>query len=286
LETVTLSADRVLPLRRSVVDGLADVSSTRSATTLPMMTSLWVDTHCHLQLSSLPVEGLLERAADVEWMVVPGIDLDSTAAAEALAGQHPERLLFTAGLHPHDASEWPEQRDGLAPFFEKAAAVGEIGLDFYRNLSPREAQIEAFRDQIRIGLELGKPLVVHVRDAFRDSFEIVDELGAGSQTVLHCWTGGPKWTKRFMELGVTFSFAGPIAFETGDTVRRAAAVVPPGRAMVETDTPYLSPPPFRGQDNEPARVALVGRALAGVWGMDVDEVARLTSETATRVFRS
>ena len=286
MEAVTLSAGRVLPLRRSVVDGLADVSSTRGATTLPMMTSTWVDSHSHLQLSSTSPGELLARANDVEWMVVPGIDLDSTAAAEALAGQHPERLLFTAGLHPHDASKWPEQRDGLAPFFEKAAAVGEIGLDFYRNLSPREAQIEAFRDQIRIGLELGKPLVVHVRDAFRDSFEIIDELGAGSQTVLHCWTGGPKWTKRFMELGVTFSFAGPIAFETGETVRRAAAVVPPGRAMVETDTPYLSPPPFRGEDNEPARVALVGRALAGVWGMDVDEVARLTSETATRVFRS
>jgi len=285
LEAVTLSAGRVLPLRRSVVDDLADVSSPRSATTLPMMT-LWVDTHCHLQLSSQPVEELLARANDVEWMVVPGIDLDSTAAAEALAEQHSERLLFTAGLHPHDASKWPDQRDGLAPFFEKASAVGEIGLDFYRNLSPREAQFEAFRDQIRIGMELKKPLVVHVRDSFRESFEIIDDLDAGLQTVLHCWTGGPKWTKRFMELGVTFSFAGPIAFETGDTVRRAASVVPPGRAMVETDTPYLSPPPFRGEDNEPARVALVGRALAGVWGMDVDEVARLTSETATRVFRS
>jgi TatD DNase family protein len=236
------------------------------------MTVSWVDTHCHLQLSPQPAADLLARAQAVDWIVVPGVDLESTVAAEQLALEYPDRLLFTAGLHPHDAKAWPDQRDGL-------------GLDFYRNLSGREAQLQAFRDQIGIGVELGKPLVVHVRDAFQDSFAILDELGVGEQTVLHCWTGGPKWTKRFMELGVTFSFAGPIAFETGDTVRRAAAVVPPGRALVETDTPYLSPPPFRSEDNEPARVALVGEALAGVWGLEIDEVARITSETAARVFR-
>ena len=144
--------------------------------------------------------------------------------------------------------------------------------------------MSAFRDQIQVGIDLDKPLVVHVRDSFRETFEILDELGVGPRTVLHCWTGGPKWTKRFMELGVIFSFAGPVAFETGDTVRRAAAVVPPDRAIVETDTPYLSPPPYRGEENEPARVALVGEALAGVWGVEPDEVARITTETATRIF--
>jgi len=275
-----------LPLGPSVAEVSIVVSKFLAALRSRPMTSRWVDTHCHLQLSSQPSGDLLERAGDVAWIVVPGIDIESTASAEQLVEKHPDRLLFTAGLHPHDASKWVEQREGLSPYFMRAAAIGEIGLDFYRNLSPREDQIQAFRDQIRVGLDLRKPLVVHVRDAFRDSFEIIDEMGAGNQTVLHCWTGGPKWTKRFMELGVTFSFAGPIAFETGDTVRRAAAVVPPGRAMVETDTPYLSPPPFRHDDNEPARVALVGAALAKVWGVDVDEVARLTSETATAVFKS
>ena len=255
-------------------------------TTLTLMSPRWVDTHCHLQLSPRPAEDLIDRAAQVAWMVVPGVDVESTAAAAQLAERYPQRLLFTAGLHPHDARKWPEQREELTDVFEKAAAVGEIGLDFYRNLSSRESQIEAFRDQIRAGLDLDKPLVVHVRDAFRESFEIIEEMGAGRRTVLHCWTGGPKWTKRFMELGVMFSFAGPIAFETGDTVRLAAAVVPPGRALVETDTPYLSPPPFRNEDNEPGRVALVGEALAGVWGMDADEVAEITSENATKVFRS
>ena len=237
-----------------------------------------------LQLSSQSADELLDRATDVAWIVVPGVDLASTAAAEELARRHPDRLLFAAGLHPHDAAKWPDQRDDLAGFFDRSVAIGEIGLDFYRNLSPRDEQLTAFRDQIQVGIELDKPLIVHVRDSFRDTFEILDELAAGPRTVLHCWTGGPKWTKRFMELGVTFSFAGPVAFETGDTVRRAAAVVPPERAMVETDTPYLSPPPFRGEDNEPARVALVGEALAAVWGLEADEVARITTATATRIF--
>jgi TatD DNase family protein len=245
----------------------------------------WVDTHCHLQLTEQPVGDLLGRAVDVDWMVVPGIDLESTGAARRLAEERPDRLLFTAGLHPHEASRWAEQRDGLGEHWEAAAAIGEIGLDFYRDLSPRAAQLDAFRDQIKIGLDLGKPLVVHVRDAFREAFDIISATASGSQTVLHCWTGGPKWTRRFLELGVMFSFAGPITFETGDTVRLAAAVVPPHRALVETDTPYLSPPPFRHEDNEPARVALVGAALADVWGMKVTEVARVTTENASGVFR-
>ncbi len=249
------------------------------------MTPRWVDTHCHLQLSSSAPEDLLSRAVDVDWIVVPGVDLASSVAAEELAARHGDRLLFTAGLHPHDARKWNEQRGDLMELYRRAAAVGEIGLDFYRNLSPRDDQVRAFRDQLRIGLDLEKPLVVHVRDAFREAYDIIEELEAGGRTVLHCWTGGTRWTKRFLELGAVFSFAGPIAFETGDTVRRAAAIVPPGKAMVETDTPYLSPPPFRHEDNEPARVALVGEALAEVWGMTADETARLTSATASAVFR-
>lgn len=244
----------------------------------------WVDSHCHVQLSPEPAGGLIERAVNVEWMMVPGVDVVSSEAAADLARKYPGRVKYAAGLHPHDARKWPEQRARLEEMFGQADAVGEIGLDFYRNLSSPEDQARAFRDQIGSGLELGKPLIVHVRDSFQATFDILEETGAGPSTVLHCWTGGPKWTKRFLELGVTFSFAGPVAFETGDTVRRGAALVPPDRAMVETDTPYLSPPPHRGEDNEPARVALVGAALAKVWEMPVEEVAASTSSTAAGVF--
>ena len=243
---------------------------------------MWVDTHCHLQMTDPQI---LDRASDVDWVLVPGIDAASSRQAQSLSIGDPDRVSWSAGLHPHDAEKWPEQREELSVLAADAAAVGEIGLDFYRNLSSREAQVEAFRDQLALAEQLDKPAIVHCRDAFSDVFETVGSLGDPTRVVLHCWTGGPKWSKRFAELGVTFSFAGPVAFETGDTVRRGAAVLDPSTVMVETDTPYLSPPPFRGEPNEPARVALVGEALASVWGLDVADVARSTSARAARVFR-
>jgi TatD DNase family protein len=249
------------------------------------MGSYWVDTHCHLQLDPRPPAELLDRAGAVEWLVVPGIDLSSSGEALALASSLPGRVLATAGLHPHDATLWPEQAEGVARLAEKAAAVGETGLDFYRNLAPRHHQFDSFRDQLRLAESLHKPIVVHCRDAFDAIYEVLGSESPTGPVVLHCWTGGPRWTRRFLEFPSTvFSFAGPVAFETGDTVRRGAALVPPERAMVETDTPYLSPPPFRGEPNEPARVALVGEALARVWGCTPQEVAVSTSSTASLVF--
>jgi TatD DNase family protein len=229
---------------------------------------------------------LLDRAAavGVDWVVCPGTDAAGSAESARLAAEFPGRVLSTAGLHPHEAVRWSEERDRIAELAGDASAIGECGLDFYRNLSPREEQRAAFRDQLALAKELDKPIIVHCRDAFTEVFEDV-EAAAHDRVVLHCWTGGPKWSRRFSELGVTFSFAGPVTFEGGDTVRRGAAVVDPARTMIETDTPYLTPPPDRRAPNEPANVVRVGEALAAVWGLDVDEVARLTTAEATRVFR-
>jgi len=126
---------------------------------------------------------------------------------------------------------------------------------------------------------------VHCRDAFSDVFALLEETGTSGRAILHCWTGGPRWTRRFRDLGVTFSFAGPITYPTGDTVRRAAAEAPIERTMVETDTPFLTPPPHRELPNEPANVVRVGEALAAVWGVAASEVARSTSAVAERGFR-
>ncbi len=244
----------------------------------------WIDTHCHLQLAGEDPARLLDRAATVRAVIVPGVDLETSRQAADLARRHPARVRHSAGLHPHEASRWPAERDRLVEMMEDAVAVGETGLDFYRNLSPPDAQRSSFVDQLRVARQLQKPLIVHCRDAFREVYEVLGEEGAGPWVVLHCWTGGPKWSRRFAGLGVTFSFAGPVAFETGDTVRRGAAVIDPATVMVETDTPYLSPPPHRGEDNEPARVSLVGAALASVWDMGVEEVAAATTARATSVF--
>ena len=245
----------------------------------------WVDTHCHLQLDERPPDDLLGRADAVEWLVVPGIDAASSQAARELALRHPGRLEWSAGLHPHDAERWPVESEEIARLAAAAAAVGETGLDYYRGLAPVEAQRESFRAQLELATELDKPIIVHCRDAFADVYDLIEATGTGDRAVLHCWTGGRRWTRRFLELGVVFSFAGPLAFETGETIRLAAELVPPDRAMVETDTPYLAPPPHRGEPNEPAFVAFTGAVLAGIWSIEPEEAARLTAATAGRVFR-
>ena len=244
----------------------------------------WVDTHCHLQLDGRDPAELLADAPEVDWVVVPGVDAASSLASLKLAASFPGRVLAAAGLHPHDASRWPEERVEIESLAADAAAVGETGLDFYRDLSPREDQEAAFRDHIELAVEMDKPLIVHCRDAFGRIHEILEETGEGPRAILHCWTGGRRWTRRFLDLGVTFSYAGPIAFETGETIRLGAELVPPRRALVETDTPYLTPPPHRGEPNQPAWVALVGAALAEVWGVAPEEAAAFTSANAARVF--
>lgn len=246
----------------------------------------WVDTHCHLQLDERVPAEMLARADDVDWVVVPGVDAASSADSIRLASEFPGRVVATAGLHPHDASLWPEQSRAIEEMAGDVAAIGETGLDFYRSLSPREDQIESFRAQLELATGRDLPIIVHCRDAFADVHNLIESTSTGERAVLHCWTGGRKWTKRFLELGVTFSFAGPVAFETGETIRLGAELVPPERAMVETDTPYLAPPPHRGQPNEPAWVALVGGALARVWGISTAEVAEATSANARRIFRT
>ena len=190
--------------------------------------SSWVDTHCHLQLDGRDPVELMDRASSVAWMVVPGVDLESSIASIELANDHPHRLRPTAGLHPHDAELWPDQADAIAALMPRVAAVGETGLDFYRNLAPRGAQIDSLRDHIGLARDNDLPLIVHCRDAFADTYDLLAAAELGERAVLHCWTGGTRWTKRFDELGVTFSFAGPVAFETGETIRLGAVHADPG----------------------------------------------------------
>jgi len=246
----------------------------------------WVDGHCHLHLAGQDPAELLGRAAasGVAWLVCPGTDAAGSEEALRLAAAHPGVVFAAAGLHPHDASRWPQDGESIARLAARAVAVGECGLDFYRDLSPRRDQVAALQAQFALARDLDKPLILHCRDAFAELYDEVEAAGVGPRTVLHCWTGGADWTRRFAPLGVTFSFAGTITYPTGEATREAAAVAPPERTMVETDTPYLTPPPRRNAPNEPANVVAVGRALAEVWGVAPEEVARTTSATAARVF--
>jgi TatD DNase family protein len=246
----------------------------------------WVDSHCHLYAADGTPEVILERAhvAGVEWLMCPGIDLETSLEARLIAQRHPDRVIWAAGLHPHDASAWNDQGARIAALISEADAVGECGLDYYRNLSPRPVQRQVFRTQLELAAALDKPIIVHCRDAFSDIHEDLTAAQLGAKVILHSWTGGPKWTKRFLDLGVTFSYAGMVTYPTADTLRRAVAVTPPERCMVETDTPYLPPQTHRDQTNEPAFVTETGAALAAVWGIAVGEVASITAATAQRVF--
>lgn len=250
------------------------------------MTEGWVDSHAHLYMHPDGPQALLDRAAEagISWVMCPGVDLATSLEARAVAAAHPDRVLWSAGLHPHDATRWPEEREAIADLVSEAAGVGECGLDFYRNLAPREAQIEAFADQIALAAEHGKPLIVHCRDAFSEVYEMLAEAGLGERAVLHCWTGGSRWTRRFAALGVTFSLAGALTYTTAESLRIAARFVPRDRTMLETDTPYLTPEPHRAEPNEPARMLLTARALAEVWGVAISDVAASTTATAQRVF--
>jgi TatD DNase family protein len=246
----------------------------------------WVDSHCHLFGSDESVDVLLERAdrAGVDWAMCPGINLETSLEARHISLAHPGRVIWAAGLHPHDASSWNEQSSRLEALTTEADAIGECGLDYYRDLSPRPVQRRVFRAQLELARELAKPIIVHCRDAFADVYQDLEEAALGEKAILHSWTGGPRWTKRFESLGVTFSFAGMVTYPTADTVRRAVAVAPPERCMVETDTPYLPPQAHRDLANEPAFVPLTGAAVAEVWGMGLTEAAAVTSATARRVF--
>lgn len=248
----------------------------------------WVDTHCHLFLADEPAEDVLERAAHhgVAWAVCPGVDLATSLEARRLAVAMSDRVLWTAGLHPHDATSWTTVSGRLSTLMAEADAIGECGLDYYRELSPRSVQRDVFRIHLDMAAASAKPVVIHCRDAFSDVFVALESAQLGERAVLHCWTGGPRWTRRFADLGVTFSFAGPVTYATGNTLRLGAATAPPERCLVETDMPYLTPEPHRGQPNEPAYLPLIGAALAEVWGVDIADVARLTTAAATRVFGS
>lgn len=250
------------------------------------MTATWVDSHCHLFYLDESPGAVLDRAAaaGVGRVVIPGVDLESSLQARRIAHEEGPRAQWSAGLHPHDADKWLLEGGRLEALAAEAIAIGECGLDFYRNLSPRDAQFDAFRAQLQLAKHLDKPIIVHCRDAFAEVFAELEDAALGEHAILHCWTGGPRWTKRFRDLGVTFSYAGPITFEGGDTVRLGAAEAPPEQTMVETDTPYLTPPPQRRDLNEPANVVAVGLALAGIWGLSPAEVAGVTTANAERVY--
>jgi TatD DNase family protein len=250
-----------------------------------------IDTHSHLnhQDFASDVEETLRRAADagVDRIIVPGYDLPSSRRAVELAQEH-ERIYATVGVHPHDAKTFDP--DALAEIramvvVEKVVAIGEIGLDFHYDFSPRDRQMEAFILQAQLAGEFEIPLVVHTREAAPEVVDVLTSVGVGpAGGVMHHFSGDEAFARQAFDLGLLIGIAGPLTYKKNEELRETVRRVGVERLVVETDAPYASPVPFRGKRNEPAYVAIVAEKVAEITGVALDEVAARTTENAERVF--
>ncbi len=257
-----------------------------------------IDTHAHLHDAAFDSdrEAILDRAreAGVGAVVTVGSDLAESRAAVDLARRH-EGVWATVGIHPHDADQWgPGARAELVRLASDAStvAIGEIGLDFFRNLSPPELQRCAFQYQLGLAAELELPVVIHSREADAEMEPILTawaeklpRRAVQPVGVLHCFSGDADLALRYACLGFTISFAGVVTYPKNDALREAARLVPAESIVVETDCPYLTPQFKRGQRNEPAYVAETARFIAELRGVSVDVFARTTLANGFRLFR-
>ncbi len=257
---------------------------------------MFVDSHAHIDGEEFDADRdevvARARAAGVRAMLNVGTGDPhggNFERAVAVAEKY-EGIYAAVGVHPHDAKLFDEAAERLLlRLLEsggRVVALGEIGLDFHYDHSPRDVQREVFRRQLRLARELRKPVVIHSREADEETVEILREewSGAGLGCVMHCFGGSVWMAERVVEMGFYVSFAGNVTFKKAEALRDAARGVPPGRLLIETDCPFLSPVPFRGRRNEPAHVVETARFLAELRGVSHEELGRVTSENFFRLF--
>src|SRR5262249_16773821 len=257
----------------------------------PILTMI-IDSHCHLDFPdfSEDLDGIIARAraAGVGRMVTISTRIKRHAQVLAIAEKFPE-VFCSVGTHPHYAYEELDiDAQALATLAKhpKVVAIGEAGLDYFRNTSPRDAQAAGFRQHIAAARTTGLPLVIHSRDCDADMAQILrEESGKGAfPAVLHCFTGGRELAFAAIDLGHYVSVTGILTFKNSDALREVAAALPPDRILVETDAPYLAPLPYRGKRNEPAYVVETAKVLADVQSVSVDEITHRTTENFYRLF--
>jgi len=244
------------------------------------------DTHCHLGYNAEdPAEATANaQAAGVSRLLTVGIDLASSRRARDLARAQPT-IFHSAGLHPNSARQLAEDWQGLDQLARESScvAIGETGLDYYRDHATPDEQKTALRSHLQLAVELKMPVIIHTRDAFQDIF---DELAAfpSVQGVLHCFSGGIEEARRALELDYYLSFAGPITYPRNQALRAAAAFAPEDRILVETDAPFLPPQKWRGQPNQPSYIVETVERLADVRKISFDDAARITTSNGRRLF--
>ncbi len=252
---------------------------------------MFIDTHTHLFLPNYngEVGEVIQRAKDsgVDYMIVPATNLATAAEAIKLAEKY--NFIYAAvGVHPHDTQEWNDDLllliDELAKH-NKVVAIGEIGLDYYYDFSPREKQIHAFEKQIELALNNNLPVIIHNREADDDTIEIIRRYkNAGLRAQFHCYAGGINEARELIEMGHFISFTGNITYTKADDLRKVLSRVDIENLLLETDSPFMTPKPHRGKRNEPAYISLVAEKIAEVHNLSVEDVARTTTHNAFKLF--
>lgn len=250
------------------------------------------DSHCHLENGrfeeDLPEVLARMKDAGVNRSILAGSDMETSEQIVALTKEH-AHVYGVVGIHPHDAKTWTDDcADRLAQWVkeERIVGIGEIGLDYYYDHSPRGVQKEVFVKQLLLARELDMPAVFHVRDAHGDVLDLLranrSQLPAG---VVHCYSGSVESAREYLDMGFYISFAGPITFKNANKLLDVAKYVPQDRILVETDSPYLAPVPMRGRRNEPTFVQYVAQTVAELRGISAEEMAQAAFENTCRLFR-
>lgn len=250
------------------------------------------DTHAHLydEQFTAELDQIFSRmtAAGVNRVMCVGFDVNSSRQAVIMAESH-SGVAAAVGVHPHDADNAaPDYLSQLADMtgHPRVAAVGEIGLDYYRDLSPRPVQQRVFREQLALVRELEMPVIIHARDAFGDLMDILRRDGISQAGgVIHCFSGSWEVAKEAMGMGLYISLAGPVTYKKAPRLQEIAVRVPKERLLIETDCPFLTPEPYRGRRNEPSYVRYVAQHIATLRDITLEELAQLTTDNAKKLFR-
>ncbi|HPN39026.1 MAG TPA: YchF/TatD family DNA exonuclease [Melioribacteraceae bacterium] len=252
---------------------------------------MFIDTHCHLFYPNFngEVDKVISNArnSSVDYILVPGTDIASSLQGLELANKY-DFIYCSAGVHPHDTKDWDSSLTDTIKNIamnNKVIAIGEIGLDYYYDFSPKEDQIKAFTDQLDLAVELKLPVIIHNREADEDVMEIMRSYkGKGLRAQFHCFAGSLSDARELITMGHFISFTGNITYTKADSLRKIVKEIELDNLLLETDAPFMTPVPYRGQRNEPANVKIVAQTIADIHGATIEDVARTTSLNAYKLF--
>lgn len=249
-----------------------------------------IDTHAHLNDERYKdtIDDVIIQAQreDIRVLINPGVDLTTSISSIELAENY-DFIYAAVGYHPHEAKDATEEswtRIEELTFHDKVVAIGEIGLDYYYDYSPKNIQIDVFERQIKLAKKRELPIIVHSRDAHQDTYDILDYNKIGLNAVLHSYSGSWEMAKKYLDLGFYISFSGPITFKNAHKLPEIAVKVPLDRLLIETDSPYLTPVPYRGKTNHPIYVKYVAEEICKLRNMDLEILLENIKENTMRIF--